>query len=123
MAQRNNNNTENTAETLGLVEYVAGYKSSKLKPGDSLRVHIPPSLSELKRGGYFIVQFRRIDDGTAQLLARADTSNPSKVAKRTIAKRKVEATKTSKASGRKRGSKMVERKVSAKKKTSQRKSY
>lgn len=119
MSQQQNSNAQDTAESLGLVEFVAGYKSSKLKSGDSLRVHIPPTLSELKRGGYFIVQFRRIDDGTAELLARASGSKPTKMAKRTRAKSQVQKTKLGKKRGRPR--KVESAVVSRKKKTSSRK--
>lgn len=120
MSQQQNSNAQDTAESLGLVEFVAGYKSSKLKPGDSLRVHIPPALSELKRGGYFVVQFRRIDDGTAELLARATGGKSTKVAKRTRTKSQIQKTKLGKKRGRPR--KVESASVSRKKKAPSQKS-
>lgn len=112
MEYKGHNDTQDPAANVGVVEFIAPYKSSKLKSGDSLRVNIPPTLPELRRGGTFIVEFRRIDDGTASLLSRATGSKPTKMAARSRSKSKVATAKAGKRYGRKRGRPVGRKKVS-----------
>lgn len=104
-------NVQDTISAKGLVEFSAERKNSKIKPGDMLRVHIAPALPELTGGRYFVCEFRRIDDGAAELLTRSTNSTTPALAKRTRSKSKVGTAKTPKGDGGKGGAKVARRKV------------